>query len=213
MHEIFLNRILCFFSRETEAARHSQYMRIHGNPLLYAERGGENDGCCFSTNAAQSADLIHRPRNLPVEIFENGLATFVNRACLHAKCPARTNIPFQFSERNAHVIFRDTVLPKKRTCHDVHALIRALRGKNGGNEQVEGTTPFEGAAGIGIETLEFPENEIDRGGMKRSQKNRGKGCKPRLVLNYQLSIINYQLFSIRARPSSHHRLRRRNNRA
>ncbi len=88
-------------------------------------------------------------------LLQEDVTELLNEPRLVAIGSARMNILLEFSAGYLHVILRLPVFPEEGFRYFIHPLIRALRGENGDDEEVEGRAKVEERLGRIIEFLQL----------------------------------------------------------
>ena len=137
LHQILLDLLRIFIARQIQAVRKTQHVRIHYHSAGDSIRGAEHDVSRFSRNTGQREYLFHRARHLPAELFNDGFAGSHYGLGFVPEKSRRTNVLFQFAWGRKSERLRIRILLIERFSNLIHAHVRALRGKNRGDQQLK----------------------------------------------------------------------------
>lgn len=113
LHEVDLDESLRPCIREPEPTADAHDVRIHGDAFVNAERSRKHDRRSLAADTSECQHLLHRLRNVPAKITEQGAAGLLNRSGFNPKCPAGMNVLFQRSQRHYEIVLRPTIFPEK----------------------------------------------------------------------------------------------------
>ena len=123
---------------------------------------------------------------LPCELLDDLLAGALNRFCLVAEKAGGANFGFQLSRIRIGEIFGRRIFLEQRARNLVDAHVGALRGKDRGDQQLEGVVVFEGAGDVRDRPRRVSPEWRDALGSRRQQRarrsrRRSPVCAPRLL--------------------------------
>ena len=128
-----------FFGRtacgKPQTVGNAENVGVHRNGVA-SERNRIDDVRRLSPDARQRAQLFERGRHFPAELFQNIARGRQNMRRLIMVEPARIDVFFQRFLRKAQHFFGRIVFAEKFRRHFIDALVRALRRKNDGDEQL-----------------------------------------------------------------------------
>ena len=127
---------------QAESLSHALHMRVNDNAGL-AEGISQNDIRGLSSNSRQSDQLLHRLRNLFVELFRHGLATGNEMFGLILIEASRPNELFELCQIGSCQICRSRIAEKEWRGHLIDPLVGTLSGENRGHKQLPGGTMVE----------------------------------------------------------------------
>ena len=147
-----------FFRRAVAAqfqpCHQARHMRIHHNSLGHAEGIAQDDIGRFASHPGQLHQFRHVARNFASVFFHQGTARSLNVFGFVPVEPGAFNVFLQRRRRRFGIIPCRPIFLEERLRHQIHPLVRALGGKDGGDEQFERIGVIEFAVGIGIGFLE-----------------------------------------------------------
>ena len=130
-------------------------MRIHGQPRN-PEGISEHHQCGLATNTGQAGQFLDRARDLALKICHQLLPDAQKVTRLGALKAQRPQDALQVRTLRSRIICRLGVAGKEFRGHRIHAFIRALCGKNGGNEQLQRGVIIQGTPCIRIFLRQTP---------------------------------------------------------
>lgn len=136
--------------REVEATAKSADMGVHHNTLVFAETDAENDIGGFARHARQGEQVRHIGGNSTLESLHDDLCGGADVTGFVPIKAGGINRFLQFEEIAGGVISRFAVTSEQFVRYRVDAFVRALCGKNHGDQQFEGGAEIQGAARMGI---------------------------------------------------------------
>ena len=128
---------------------------------------GDSVGCPqhhvrrFSRHTGQREDFIHGSRDFSVELFQDRLARAHHGLGFVAEETCRTNFLFQLAWRRISERLSIRVFLKESLGHLIHTHVRALRGKNRRDQQLERVLVIQFAGSARISFIELGENGRD----------------------------------------------------
>jgi len=153
-----LNLPLFFVPREPQTTGKPHHMRIRSDSLVLMERRIENDGGRFASNARQMRKFFHGTGDAAVMFGKENLAQLLNVLGLRMKRAAGMNEFFQLLARNSDVLLWLPEAPEERLGDNIHTHISALRGEDGGHEEIQWCLPIQERTRRMIEPLEGLKN-------------------------------------------------------
>src|SRR5665213_379211 len=129
-------------------------MSVHDHADIDAEGVSEHDVGRLAPDAGERMQFIHRARDFAVEFFHQRGAAGSDVFRLVAEKTGGLDDLFNFREWRVRKILGTAVFFEKFRRDDVHALVRALRGQNRGDEQLQRIGKVQFAVGVWISPLE-----------------------------------------------------------
>ena len=144
--------------RQAKPVREPRDVRVHDHADVDAERISQNDVRRLAPDAGERVQFVHRARHFAAEFFhERGAAGFDVLRLVFVKA-GRANVILPVRQfRRVRKIFCAAIFFEQFRRDEVHALVRALRGKNRGDEQFQRIGKIQFAMRVGISPLERGE--------------------------------------------------------
>jgi len=147
----FFRRLFC---RQTEPMRQSYHVRVHDDADDHVERIAENDVCRLAPDAVELDQFLHRARHLAAVTLDEFAAAILDVLRLAAEKSGGLDELLQFRARRVREIFCGAIFFEQLRRDEVDAFVRALRGKDHGDEQLERVRVSQLAVRVGISLLE-----------------------------------------------------------
>jgi hypothetical protein len=158
LRQQFHQRKFDFFRRQfrdqAEPVRKPHRVRVHNDADNHAERVSQNDVRRLAPDAVELDQFLHRARNFATVTLDEFAATILNVLRLAAEKSGRLDELLQFRARRVREIFRGAIFFEQLRRDEVDALVRALRGKDHGDEQLERVRVSQLAVRVRISLLE-----------------------------------------------------------
>ena len=134
--------------------RQPRDVRVHDHTDVDAEGIAQNDIGGFAPDAVEVRQFLHRAGHLAVVPLDQFAATGLDVLRLVTKKARRPDGLLQFGERCVRVIRRRAIFFEQFRRDDIDALVRALGGKNGGDEQFKRASVIQLAVRLGVSPVE-----------------------------------------------------------
>ena len=125
-------------------------MGVHGDSLRQTVGGAQHHIGGLARHSGQRQQLLHGAGQLAAEPIDHELRGSPDRLRLVAEEAGRANVLLQLLHRDRQVILRSPIPGEERRGHHVDALVGALRGENGGDQQLERGSEIERAGGVRV---------------------------------------------------------------
>ena len=145
---------------ETHPAGETAHMGVDHNPLGQVKSVAEDHIGGFASHAGKLMEMFHRPRNFAPVIFDQGGGTAADRSGLGTKKTRGADQILKICSGNFGKVTGGVAAGEKSRGDLVDPLIGALRGKNGGDQELKGVGVLQLAMGIGVCLLEFGNDLI-----------------------------------------------------
>src|SRR5271170_7369550 len=158
LRQQFHQRYLYFFRRlfrdKAKPMRQPYHVRIHDDADNYVKRISQNNICRLSPDAVELEQFLHRARHFAAVTLDEFAAAILDVLRLAAEKSGGLDELLQFRARRVREITCRAVFFEQLRRDEVDALVRALRGKDHGDEQLEGVRVSQLAVRGGISLLE-----------------------------------------------------------
>ena len=112
-------------------------MRVHDHADIDVERISKYHIRCFAPDAGERVQLVHRARHFAAKLFDQRGATGLNVLRFVTEKTGGLHCGFNISQWGYGEIFGAAIFFKQLGGDDIHALVRALRGENCRDEQLQ----------------------------------------------------------------------------
>src|SRR5260370_24419246 len=136
-------------------------MRIPHSSAGVSIRRAQHYVAGFSRYARQREDFFHGARHLPAKLFKDRFARAHHRFRLVPEKSCRPDVLLQLAWRGVGECFRIWIFLIKLFSHLIDAHVRALRGKNRGDQQLKNVFVLQLARRIRVRFIQFRENFRD----------------------------------------------------
>ena len=136
-HQLRLDFFRVRFRRQAEPLRQPRDVRVHDHAGVEVEGVAENDIRRLAPDAGERREFVHGARHFAAEFFHQRNAAGLDVFGLVVEKAGRLDGLLQFHPRRLRIIRRRTVFFEQFPRHQIDAFVRALRGENGGDEQLE----------------------------------------------------------------------------
>jgi hypothetical protein len=158
LRQQFHQREFDFFRRplrdQSEPVRKPHRVRVHDDADDHAERVAEDDVRRLAPDAVELDQFLHRARHFATVMLDEFAAAILDVLGLAAEKSGGLDELLQFRARRVRKICRRAVFFEQFRRDEVDALVRALRGKDNGDEQLERVRVSQLAVRVGISLLE-----------------------------------------------------------
>ena len=134
--------------------RQPHRVRVHDDADDHAERVAEDDVRRLTPDAVKLDQFLNRARHFAAVALDEFAAAILDVLRLAAEKSGGLDEPLQFRARRVHEIRRQAVCFEQLRRDEIDALVRALRGKDHGDEQLERIRVSQLAVRVGISLLE-----------------------------------------------------------
>ena len=136
-HQILLqlHRVRAF--GKTQSVGEPRDMRVHDHADVEAEGIAQNHVRRLAADAGERVQFFQRARHFAAEFCHQRGTAGLDVFCFVAKKAGGLDRRFKVGQRCGGKIFRRTIFFEQLGGDEVHALVGALRGKNGGDEQFQ----------------------------------------------------------------------------
>src|SRR5262245_38364682 len=155
--ELIVNLVGIVRARETQALRDAEDVGIDRDGRL-AERIAEDHVRGLEPDAGKRHERIARARNFPAVLVLERLRHRDERAGLRAIEPGRADFLFERGRLGPGVVACPGVLLEQSGRDHVHALVRALRREDRGDQELERGLEVERDLGVRIGLLQGPDD-------------------------------------------------------
>jgi hypothetical protein len=136
-HQLPLDLVRLRLPREAEPSGDPLDMGVHDNAFGLTERDSQHDVGCLSSDSRQPEQGLHVLGNLAAVFAVDDRGGLPDVFRLVAKEPGRVDQFLEVFRFRAREGPSRPVAPEKRRRHHVDALVRALRRKDGRDEELE----------------------------------------------------------------------------
>jgi len=151
-------RELDFFRRplrdKSEPTRQPHRVRVHDDADDHVKRISQNDVRRLATDTVERVQFLHRARHFAAVPLDELAAAVLDVLRLAAEKSGGLDELLQLRARRIREIRRRAVFFEQLRRDEVDALVRALGGKNDGDEQLERVCVIQFAMRVGISLLE-----------------------------------------------------------
>jgi len=158
LRQKFHQREFDFFRRplrdQPQPVRQSHRVRVHDDANDHVERVAEDDVRRLAPDAVELDQFLHRARHFAAVALDEFAAAVLDVLRLAAEKSGGLDELLQFGARRVREIFCAAIFFEQIRRDDIDALVRALRGKDHGDEQLERVRISQLAVRVGISLLE-----------------------------------------------------------
>lgn len=126
-----------------------------------AEGRTENDVCGLARDAGKGKQFVHGLRDFAVEFPDDFFAGADDGFRFVAEKPRGANVIFELGGIRIGKILGRGIFREESLCDDIHALVRALRGKDCGDQQMKRAVVMQFACRCRISLIKLFENRAD----------------------------------------------------
>ena len=151
---------------EAEALGEAADMGVDDDALLEAECVSEHDVGGFAADARKGGEFLHTVRNASPVAFEEGGGAGLEAAGLGPEEPGGFDEGLKFRGGDGGVVCGGFAAFEKAFGDQIDALVSALGGEDGGDQELQGVGVLEFAVGVRVGAAEDGEDLPDgfRGG-------------------------------------------------
>jgi len=157
-HERLLHFHGIVLAGEAHPAGETAHMGVDHNPLGQVKSIAENHIGGFASHAGKLMEMFHRPRNFAPVIFDQGGGTAADRSGLRAKKTRGADQILKICSGKFGEVTGGVAAGKKCGSDLVDPFIRALGGKNGGDEELERVGVVQFAMSVRVSFFEFGDD-------------------------------------------------------
>src|SRR4029077_5285653 len=168
VRELIVDFVWVIRARQSQALRHAEHVRVDRNGLL-TERIAQDDVRRLEADSGQGHERRARPRYFAAVLVEERVRHRDDRAGLRAVEAGGADLFLEDGRARSSVVVRGPVLFEKGGRDLIHALVRALCGENGRDEQFEWIPEVEGDLGVGIGFLQRANDLAGPGSLRVSR--------------------------------------------
>jgi len=156
--ELLLDLVLFFTLRQSEPVGHPGDVSVHRDSLTEAEDISQHDVGRLAPDARQADELLHRSRHLTSVLLDQHLAAADDAFGLVSVEAGGADRLLQLGRIGVREIVRGAVLLEQVFRDLIDALVGALRGQDGGDQELKWVLEVERHAGVGVGLLKDGED-------------------------------------------------------
>ena len=158
MHQVLLDFFRIGVAGKVEPVREPDHVRVHDHADRDAERRAEDDVRRLARHSRQRQQFLHRARHFAAELFHDFLARAHDGLGLVPEKARGPDVLLEFRRIRVGKILWRAIFHEERFGDLVDALVRALRRKNRGNQQLKRSVVLERAGHVRIGFIQLLQN-------------------------------------------------------
>jgi hypothetical protein len=147
--------------RQAQALREPRDVGVHDDADVLVEGVAQDDVRGLPPHSRQAGQLLHRLRDFPAVFLQKAVGHASQALGFVAVEACGLDGFLQFLLRRGRVSLGGFVFLEETFRDNVDAVVRALRGEDGGDEEFQGVGVFERAFGVGVGFFEDGEDGAD----------------------------------------------------
>ena len=163
-HQLLLDLFCIRLFGQAETIRKARYVRVHDDTDIDIISVSEHNVRCLAAHAAKVGQILHSLRNLAAVFFDQRRAAGFDVLRLVSIEAGGLYLFFQVFDLSVRIIRGSAIVFEQLGSNDVYTFVRALSGKDGGDEQFERVGKIQLAMRIRISFLQSRNDFFDTGG-------------------------------------------------